>query len=82
MANVIQLSFDFAPEASPRVHQEITPSFAGLKSLNPCPSCEYYGMCDSDECAAKLYLLDSPFPSTRFRNLAEFINFKKQHGWL
>lgn len=47
---------------------------------NPCNACCYQGICDSDECANKLYPLD--VPSTRFKNLEEYIRFIKHYGWL
>ena len=47
---------------------------------NPCRACSYNGICDSDECANKLYPLD--VPTTRFKNLGEYIKFIKQQNWL
>lgn len=48
------------------------------ENLNPCTNCTLSGLCDADECGQKLFSLDTP---TKFRNLNEFINFKKAHGW-
>jgi hypothetical protein len=45
---------------------------------DPCKNCELRGVCDSDDCAMHLFSLDTP---TKFRNLNEFINFKKAQGW-
>ena len=45
---------------------------------DPCKHCELRGVCDDDNCGMYLFSLDTP---TKFRNLNEFINFKKAHGW-
>lgn len=50
--------------------------------LNPCVRCSLAGLCDRDECAQHLFPLDSPFPSTKFRNLGEYINLLKKYGWV
>lgn len=47
-----------------------------------CSGCEFAGLCDSDECAAKLYPIDAPFAFTLFPNLGEYVQFLKSHGWL
>lgn len=47
---------------------------------NPCISCTLRGLCDSDDCGAHGYPLDTP--STRFSNLGEYINFLKHYDWL
>lgn len=47
-----------------------------------CVGCEYSGLCDSDECAAKLYPIDAPFAFTLFPNLGAYVQFLKSHGWL
>lgn len=47
-----------------------------------CVKCEYSGLCDSDECAGKLYPIDAPFAFTLFPNLGVYVQFLKSHGWL
>ena len=47
-----------------------------------CSGCEFAGLCDSDECAAKLYPIDAPFAFTLFPNLGAYVQFLKSHGWL
>lgn len=47
-----------------------------------CSGCEFAGLCDNDECAAKLYPIDAPFAFTLFPNLGAYIQFLKSHGWL
>jgi len=47
-----------------------------------CSGCEFAGLCDHDECAAKLYPIDAPFAFTRFPHLGAYIQFLKSHGWL
>lgn len=34
-----------------------------------CLECEFAGLCDKDECAARLYHIDAPFAFTLFPNL-------------
>lgn len=48
--------------------------------INPCLSCQWQGMCDNDECGRKSYPLD--LPTTRFKNLGEYIRFIKHYDWL
>lgn len=50
--------------------------------LGCCSGCEFAGLCDRDECAAKLYPIDAPFAFTRFPNLGAYVQFLKTHGWL
>lgn len=57
------------------IAQRLTPS-------DCCAGCEFLGLCDSDECAAKLYPIDDPFPFTLFPNLGVYVQFLKSHGWL
>ena len=47
-----------------------------------CSGCEFAGLCDNDECAAKLYPVDAPFAFTLFPNLGAYVQFLKSHGWL
>lgn len=47
-----------------------------------CAGCEFAGLCDNDECAAKLYPIDAPFAFTLFPNLGAYVQFLKSHGWL
>lgn len=47
-----------------------------------CTGCEFAGLCDNDECAAKLYPIDAPFAFTLFPNLGAYVQFLKSHGWL
>lgn len=47
-----------------------------------CLECEFAGLCDKDECAAKLYPIDAPFAFTLFPNLGAYVQFLKSHGWL
>lgn len=47
-----------------------------------CSGCEFSGLCDNDECAAKLYPIDAPFAFTLFPNLGAYVQFLKSHGWL
>lgn len=47
-----------------------------------CLGCEFAGLCDRDECAAKLYPIDAPFAFTLFPNLGAYVQFLKSHGWL
>lgn len=47
-----------------------------------CSGCEFAGLCDRDECAAKLYPIDAPFAFTLFPNLGAYVQFLKNHGWL
>lgn len=51
-------------------------------SLGCCSGCEFAGLCDHDECAAKLYPIDAPFAFTLFPNLGAYVQFLKTHGWL
>ena len=60
--------------ASPAPHQVKTPV------INPCKCCEFYGICDTDDCGQNLSLLD--LVNTRFKNLGEYINFMKRSGLL
>ena len=48
--------------------------------INPCINCTLRGICDSDDCGAHGYPIDTP--STRFKNLGEYINFIKHYDWL
>lgn len=77
MAQIIQLSLNFgqAPVSEPLPDME---EMQGIKTLNPCKHCELRKVCDSDDCGQHLFSLDIP---TKFRNLNEFINFKKAQGW-
>lgn len=77
MAQIIQLSLNFgqAPVSEPQPIRE-TPQ--GDLPLNPCINCSLNGLCDSDDCGMHLFSLDTP---TKFRNLNEFIIFKKSQGW-
>ena len=47
---------------------------------DPCISCTLQGLCDADDCGAHGYPLDTP--STRFKNLGDYINFLKHYDWL
>lgn len=47
-----------------------------------CSGCEFAGLCDNDECAAKFYPIDAPFAFTLFPNLGAYVQFLKSHGWL
>lgn len=78
MAQIIQLSLNFgqAPVSEP-LPERGTPQ--GDHSLNPCRNCTLNGLCDADDCGMHLFSLDTP---TKFRNLNEFINFKKSQGWV
>lgn len=53
-----------------------------LRAKDYCNGCEYYGLCDSDECAKKCYPIDSPFEFSHFPNLGVYVDFLKHHGWL
>lgn len=77
MAQIIQLSLNFgkAPVSGPRVLQSVIDRAA---IPDPCKHCELREVCDSDDCGQHLFSLDTP---TKFRNLNEFINFKKSQGW-
>lgn len=61
---------------TPAVARQLELQFG--ENLNPCISCTLSGVCDSDNCGMHLFSLDTP---TKFRNLNEFINFKKAQGW-
>ena len=43
-------------------------------SYDPCPLCQYYGLCDSDECAMKGFQLDSKVATRSVR-------YKEGFGW-
>lgn len=58
----------------------VTQSTAALQGC--CSGCEFAGLCDRDECAAKLYPIDAPFAFTLFSNLGAYVQFLKSHGWL
>ena len=60
--------------ASPAHHQVRTPV------INPCKGCEFYGLCDTDDCGMNMSLLD--LVSTRFKNLGEYVRFMKKNGLL
>lgn len=60
--------------ATPSNHQVKTPV------INPCKGCEFYGICDTDDCGQNLSLLD--LVNTRFKNLGDYINFMKRSGLL
>lgn len=47
---------------------------------NPCLGCEYAGWCAPDDCAKKGYPI--MVPTTRFKNLEEYIQFIKHYDWL
>lgn len=51
------------------------------RALGCCKDCPLLGLCDSDDCAALGFPIDSPAPSTRFPNLGVYIDYLKKHGW-
>lgn len=59
---------------APAPHQVKTPV------INPCKGCEFYGLCDTDDCGQNMSLLD--LVSTRFKNLGEYVTFMKKNGLL
>lgn len=61
---------------TPAIATQLELQFSEIQ--NPCKHCELRGVCDSDDCGMHLFSLDTP---TKFRNLNEFINFKKAQGW-
>ena len=71
----LSLNFGKAPVLVPRVLQSVIDHAA---IPDPCKHCELREVCDSDDCGQHLFSLDTP---TKFRNLNEFINFKKSQGW-
>ena len=75
MAMILDL-FENAPTWVADVTETSEP--AGV--TNPCTTCPLNGLCDSDECGAHSYPLD--LPTTRFKNLGEYINFIKHNDWL
>ena len=86
MARILNL-FDGAVWQSLVINQSAQDSQpAGTKSSTApqgcCSGCEFAGLCDRDECAAKLYPIDAPFAFTLFPNLGEYVKFLKSHGWL
>lgn len=50
--------------------------------VDPCKACALKGLCDHDECAAKLFPIDAPFANSLFPNLGVYVQFLKSHGWL
>lgn len=52
-----------------------------LRAMGCCEGCYLFGLCDSDDCAALGFPIDSPAPSTRFPNLGVYIDYLKKHGW-
>lgn len=86
MGRILNL-FDDAVWSSLVFNQsEQVPAPAGTQSTTTpqgcCIGCEFAGLCDRDECAAKLYPIDAPFAFTLFPNLGAYVQFLKNHGWL
>lgn len=86
MARILSL-FDDAVRSSLVINQSAqAPAPAVTQSATApqgcCSGCEFAGLCDRDECAAKLYPIDAPFAFTLFPNLGEYVQFLKSHGWL
>lgn len=75
MAMTLDL-FDYSPKWWADVHQTSEPT----EITNPCTKCPLKGLCDSDDCGAHSYPLD--VPTTRFKNLGEYIRFIKHYDWL
>lgn len=71
------LEFKHSKQASQPAVSQITTTPQGC-----CSGCKFAGLCDSDECAAKLYPIDAPFAFTLFPNLGAYVQFLKSHGWL
>lgn len=64
---------------------QVAKTIGSLIATDPqgcCSGCEFAGLCDSDECAAKLYPIDAPFAFTLFPNLGAYVQFLKSHGWV
>lgn len=71
------LVFNHSKQAQEPAGTEVT-----TDQLCCCSGCEFAGLCDNDECAAKLYPIDAPFAFTLFPNLGVYVQFLKSHGWL
>lgn len=80
MAKIISINGATAELAIPFTWEETATAVAQTPIINPCIKCEYKGLCSDDDCGKKLYPLD--VPSTRFKNLEEYIQFMKHQGWL
>lgn len=76
MAKIIQLEMQFKeqePTQGPAPYKQARPT-------GPCADCHLRWVCDSDYCARNE--ANSWSYNTRFSNLGEFIQFKKDWGWL
>lgn len=58
------------------------PAAPAASVVDPCKACALKGLCDHDECAAKMYSIDQPFAFTHFPDLGAYVQFLKSHGWL
>lgn len=47
---------------------------------DPCKTCHLLEWCSSDDCARKCYPVD--VPTTRFKNLEQYIRFLKHYDWI
>lgn len=79
---MIATTFDLFTGKATMVEAGVNPAAHQVKTpvINPCRGCEFYGLCDTDDCGQNLSLLD--LVSTRFKNLGEYITFMKREGLL
>lgn len=76
MEKSIQLTLAFASWPEPK---KVAP-VGTRRPTGPCQACELYEVCDKDYCGRNEGTAWSF--NTRFSNLGEFIQFKKDWGWL
>lgn len=79
---MIATTYDIFTGKATMVEAGVSPAPHHVKTpvINPCKGCEFYGMCDTDDCGMNESLIT--MQGTRFKNLGDFINFMKKEGWL
>lgn len=88
-AQIVAMSPVSSAPSLARGRQDVTPSAANVGGVSPvsrpecgwCAGCPFSHVC-GDECALTDDFMSNPSLSgTVFRNLNEFITFKKRFGW-